>query len=149
MQRPFCSYTYHDPEGPNLTTSQSDITDILAKFYASMYSAEPTDAAAATSWLDQVDLPTIDGSLLSSLNAPISLEEITQLPKGKAPGPDRFTSDFYKLLVNTLALTFLSVYQHIFEGHPYLLTGLQAHIKLIPKKGKDPTDLDRTTLSLY
>lgn len=48
------------------------------------------------------------------------------MASAKAPGPD-FIPDTLK-----------HVYAAMWDGSPYLPTGMQAHIKLISKKGKDP-----------
>lgn len=95
------------------------------------------------SFLDKVPLPIIDKTLLAQINAPISTEDVTgaiaSLSARKAPGSDSYTADFYKLASDTIAPTLVTVYQKILKGNPYLPSGYQAHIKLIPKKGKDPS----------
>lgn len=77
----------------NLTTLPKNINLNLEQFYASLYGHDPIDKATALSFLDKIPLLTIDNTLLSQLNALISLTEITSAIKslalGKAPGPDR------------------------------------------------------------
>lgn len=63
------------------------------------------------------------------------------LSAGKAPGSDGYTADFYKLASDTISPTLVTVYQKILKGNPYLPSRYQAHIKLIPKKEKDPSEL--------
>lgn len=89
-----------DPSG-NLTSSPKDINLILEQFYPALYGPDAIDEATALSFLDRVPLPTVNDTLLSQLNAPITLVKISSaiksLTPGKAPGPDDYMSEFYKL----------------------------------------------------
>lgn len=54
--------------------------------------------------------------------------------------PDGYTPEFFKLMAHTLVPTLASVYQTMLQGGNYLPSTYQAHIRLIAKKGKDPSD---------
>lgn len=45
---------------------------------------------------------------------------ISSLANGKAPGPDRYTSEFYKLTSQTLVPTLAKVYEEILQGGDYI-----------------------------
>lgn len=50
------------------------------------------------------------------------------------------TPEFFKLTAQTVVPTLAKVYHAILQGGDYIPSGFQAHIKLIAKKGKDPTE---------
>lgn len=60
---------------------------------------------SAEDFLDQVSLPKVDHSHLTQLNSPVTAQEVTKaissLASGKAPGPDSYISEFYKLSANS------------------------------------------------
>lgn len=124
-------------ERPHLATTPKDINLILEKFYESLYGPDPINES--TAFLNKVPLPIIDDKLLTQLNAPLSLEEFTHtiksLSPGKAPVPDGYTSDLYKLPIQTITPTLMLVYQKLLDGNQYLPLGLQAHTQTHPKKG--------------
>lgn len=76
------------------------------------------------------------------LNTPITEEEIMvtigSLTNGKAPGPDGYTPEIYKLLREEITPSLLVVYNSNWDRGTYLPTGQQAIIKLITKKRKGP-----------
>lgn len=86
---------------------------ILESFYANLYGNDPICATVAQAFLDQVQLPWMDPSLLDQLNALITATEVTSaiasLASGKAPGPDGYTSEFFYI--------FLYIYQ-LFCSNP-------------------------------
>lgn len=110
----------HKGKSSNLVTSPKNINFILEKFYASLYGADSIDETTAISFLDRVLLPIMNDTLLTQLNAPVSLIEITgtikTLSPGKAQGPDGYISDFHKLSIDIIAPTLRSVYKKILDG---------------------------------
>lgn len=104
---------------------------------------DPIDMTIAQGFLDQVSLQ-IDTSLLSQVKAHITEQEISKaistLANGKAPGPEGYTPEFYKMSVSIAVPVLVKVYQKILSGGEYLPSRYQAHIKLIAKKGNDPTE---------
>lgn len=63
-----------------------------------------------------------------------------RLAPNKAPGLDGFTGELFKSLQDIVKPTLLQVYNGIWSGGPYLLTGNQAIIKLLSKKRKNPLE---------
>ncbi|XP_063785741.1 vomeronasal type-2 receptor 26-like [Pseudophryne corroboree] len=78
----------------------------MKSFYEELYSnpSPPTDELPQP-WSFPL-LPQIPSTFLVSLNEPITLEEvrsaITHLKPNKAPGPDGFSTEFYKLLIDKI-----------------------------------------------
>lgn len=79
-----------------------------------------------------------------SLDQPITMKEITEaiqnLPSGKAPGPDGFTAEFYKLYVEELSPLLLDMYCEAMDRGSLPPSLSDAVITLILKKDKDPLD---------
>lgn len=127
----------------NTISSAKAISQILQQFFTKLYSPDPIDLTSAQDFLQQVSLPQIDHTLLSQLNSPITEQEIHEtistLTNRKAPGPNKYTPEFYKLMAHMVVPTLATIYQAILKVGDYLPSGYQAHIKLIAKKGKDPT----------
>lgn len=77
-------------------------------------------------------------------NAPITTEEVTttlkNLTNNKVPWPWWIHGWIFIISQKSITDTLRRVYKPVWEGGPYLSTGYQAYIKLISKKGKDPTD---------
>lgn len=135
--------TLHNSDG-SLSSTPKDISKTLKNFFTKLYAQEPIDLQAATSYLGSTNLPLIDPDHLRKLNAPITEEEsnvtIRGLSNGKAPGPDGYAPEFYKLMREEITPPMLLVCNSIWDGGPYLPTGHQAYIKLIAKKDKGPKD---------
>lgn len=66
---------------------------------------QPTDSGVA-SFLNSLQLPQLTKHHLDNLNAPFSVQEIEKaiisLPNGKAPGPDGFSGEYYKIFSTVL-----------------------------------------------
>lgn len=87
------------------------------------------------SFLDSLDLPKPCPDAQSSLEQPLSLEEIVSAIKlsqtGRAPGPDSFHMEFYKEFSSKLTPILKSVYDEsgywksaadAYPGHDFSLT---------------------------
>lgn len=63
---------------------------------------------------DSISLPTIQAKDFQFLNSPFTTKEtmdvIWELPENKSPGPDDFSSEYYKLLSTILAPHLENVY---------------------------------------
>lgn len=98
---------------------------------------------SAKAFLARIRLPKLQEDHLGALNEPITVEDIQltikSLMSAKAPGPDGYTAEFYKLTKDSIPDTLKHVYAAMWDGGPYFPTGTQAHIRLIAKKGKDPS----------
>lgn len=112
----------------------------MLKLYSSLYAPDLIRKSITQKFLDKLYLPSVTPSQLKTLNAPISISEISKtirlLAPNKAPGADGFTGEFYKTLCETIKPTLLSVNNGIWTCGPYLPTGNQVIIKLLSKKRK-------------
>uniref|UniRef100_A0A670I4H7 Reverse transcriptase domain-containing protein n=1 Tax=Podarcis muralis TaxID=64176 RepID=A0A670I4H7_PODMU len=83
-------------------------------------------------------IPAVDKE---KLNAPIEAEEIkaiiTDLKNGKAPGPDGFTSRYYKEMESALLNPLQEVMNNILKEREIPETWKEALITLIPKQDSD------------
>lgn len=108
----------HNPDGI-FSTSPKDITRTLETFYANLYAQEPIDPCKVAKWLQLSPLPRITPDLLMTLISPITEEEILASIKGlashKAPGPDGYTSEFFKLLKEEITPSLFLVYYKIWD----------------------------------
>lgn len=99
----------------------------MLQFYNSLYAPDPTDKEVAQRFLDKIRLPTISLDQLETLNAPISMTELTttiqHLAPNKAFGPDGFTGKCYKTLQEIIKPTLLSGYNSFWLGGSYLPMG--------------------------
>lgn len=127
-----------------ITTSDPDqINQIFHAYYTKLYGKEDFQTEADEIFLSNIQLPSLTKEQLSDLNAPITIEEITQtitnLKSRKSPGPDGYTPEFYKTFKEPLKDTPESLYKHIWDSGEYMITGKESYIKLIHKTGKNPT----------
>lgn len=122
------------PSGSNVNVP-SEINTLLTNYYTSFYAEDPINVAVANSLLEGIHLSTLSQAQLDTLNVCL---RIKSLPAGKAPGPDGFTVEFYKLTTDFITETLHRVYEEMWAAGQYLPSGSQAHIKLLANIGKYP-----------
>uniref|UniRef100_A0A3P9N8A8 Reverse transcriptase domain-containing protein n=1 Tax=Poecilia reticulata TaxID=8081 RepID=A0A3P9N8A8_POERE len=93
-------------------------------------------------FFSKIKLPNLPEDKKKDLNAEISEAEVKRairsLQGGKAPGPDGLTSEFYKIFMDLLSKSYLSMLNDSF-GTSVLPTSLrEGNIYLILKKSKPP-----------
>uniref|UniRef100_A0A8C9X2A1 Reverse transcriptase domain-containing protein n=1 Tax=Sander lucioperca TaxID=283035 RepID=A0A8C9X2A1_SANLU len=80
----------------------------------------------------------------ASLDAPITNVEISQaissMQSGRAPGPDGFPVEFYRLFSHKLVPILNSLFKEIISTGKLPTTMTQATISVLLKKDKDPLD---------
>lgn len=71
-------------------------------------------------WLNNLQLPTLNDQQIASLNEPCTDLEITNIIKSlktsDAPGPDGFTSSYYKKCAPLLVPKLSKLFNHILLG---------------------------------
>lgn len=92
-------------------------------------------------FIREAGLPSLSDSDAKELERPITVEEIERAlkasPSGKSPGPDGFTSYFYKKFKEPLIPKLCQIWNGL-GGQEELCEGaLMALVTLIPKEGKD------------
>lgn len=124
--------------------SPERINKILKEYYASLYSKDQLDADSAVTFLEALNLPQITNEQQDLLNAQITRQEVEKaiaaLPNAKSPGPDGYTSKYYKIMQGELVEPILNLYNTMWKEPPYFTSGKVALIKVLPKGCKDLLD---------
>lgn len=124
-----------------LTTCPVKINAAFKAYYSKLYTSEPPPKDSnMNTYLDSIDIPTIDILTQLSLNQEITLEEICdsirEMSNGKTTGPDGLPSEFYKKFSIVLAPLLLDMFNHSLSIGK--LT--EASISVILKKDKNPAE---------
>lgn len=120
-----------------------DINKAFLQFYSNLYTSEcSNDPGPPYTFFENLSLPTMSEELNSNLNADISISEIiasiNSMQNNKSPGPDGFTTEFYKKFSFQLAPILQAMYKEAFSSGTLPVTLRQASISLLAKKDKDP-----------
>lgn len=129
----------HDPH----TCVRSDPQVKLSNLYLSR--TDPDKTGTIQDFLSKYGAPPISTETYSKLNGPVSEEEFEKVLKdmkvGKAPGPDGLLLQYYKIFKDILKPCFLSGFRS-FNSDPHTSPQFfEAHIAVIPKEGKDATQV--------
>ena len=120
------------------------INDTFKVFYHNLFTSEqPSDASALMDrFFAQLSLPALPAENKLVLNSPISSEEVAyairNLQNGKAPGPDGFSSEFYKEFSGLLVDPLVRMFNDAFSNNELPQTLREANISVLLKKGKCP-----------
>lgn len=91
-------------------------------------------------FFSNLTLPKPNDEQKSDLNKSITLEEVNEairsLQSGKAPGPDGFSSEFFKQFTSLMVKPLLNVFNHSLETGALPKTLTEANISLILKRDK-------------
>ena len=127
-----------------LITHPQEILSIFKNFYSDLLSApNSTIPLSSINWLDNLPFPKLTKTNIESLNAPCTEEELLQiiksLKKNSAPGPDGFSSLYYKQYHQFLIPHLSKLFNNILKGDQFPEEMLLANMSLIPKPNKDHT----------
>lgn len=124
-----------------------DCTKELSKhvehFYSNIYKTVP-QPDVSESVIDSIKphIPSISDQFKSKCEQPITRTEITEaiksLKKGKSPGNDGLTAEFYQHFLTTIEQPLLKALQTCITCDELSSTMKQGLICLIPKPEKDP-----------
>lgn len=122
-----------------------EINSCFHKYYSKLYSSESAcDNSLFDSFFEKLEIPKVSNEMSVDLEEAFSIEELTRavnsLQTGKSPGPDGFTSEFYKKFIKQLAPLLLSVFEESFVSGILPPTMRQAVVTLIPKKENNPIE---------
>lgn len=132
-------------ETNTLVTEKEEIAETFAKFYENLYKDEEGkgDAIIGT-YLGKLKLKQVTPQHNETLIKPITTEEIfrqiNKLKKGKTPGDDGYTNEFYQEFRELLIPILHKVYNSALESNNWAPTWNSSVITVIPKEGKDPTE---------
>ncbi len=126
-----------------ITVNYKEINSEFKEFYVHLYSSESPDDFAMNTFLNGIEFPTINKSC-DSLEKNIQIEEIKEsiasMKSGKAPGPDGFPTEFYKVFPNLLSPILLLVFSESLQNGCLPASLYQATISLLLKKDKNPLE---------
>ena len=122
----------------DIIDSQPEIKNEVKKFYENLYKKRNvTDCSFDDLNNLQKQLPNEDKAMLEE---DLSIEEvklaIKNLSLGKSPGPDGFTSEFFKFFILDLGIFILRAANTCFQKGVFTPTFRQGNIVLIPKENK-------------
>lgn len=141
------------PQGQTLTAS-TDIATQFECFYPELYNLPGAPRpvtelnphqGAKPEFLNLYCPKPITQTTAHEIDKPLTLEEfklsVKKLKAGKSPGPDGFTTTYYKTFQDNLASPFLLAFNTILPSNPAAPDLLEADITVVPKVGKDPTSV--------
>ena len=122
-----------------LVTKPSEVRDELLKFYTKLYTAPQRNNTADFSlFKPDIKLNELDKILL---DAPITKNEckeaLGELPKGKTPGSDGLTSEFYRAFWEVIADPFYKSLMYSVQKGELSIEQRRGLINIIPKGNKD------------
>lgn len=138
-------------QGDVLVNSSQAIAKAFRDYYTSLYQIEghtptstiPNGGETVKEYIVASGMPRLPEEGAGDLDGPITTEELRKalksLKPGKAPGPDGFTLLYYKTFIEKLAPKFLAAFNSIRDGQMMPAETLMAHITVVPKEGKDPS----------
>lgn len=126
----------------NIVTHPQDVLQIFTSFYKNLLSGPQTHPPPTTlDWLNSLQLPKLSQLQASSLNDPCTDSEILNIIKSlktsTAPGPDGFTTSYYKKFAPLLTPSLTKMFNYILSGGHFPEDMLLANLSLIPKPQKD------------
>lgn len=130
----------------NLTQNPTIIMKSFHDFYSHLYEKVPhTHCKARELFLRDINLPHLQQTHRDLLDAPFSSEEILDIIKSlktnSAPGPDGFSVCYYKKFGPRLAPPLARFFNSLRDGAPLPSDLNSAFISVIPKQGKDPSEV--------
>lgn len=129
-----------------VSSNTAQMTEYASLFYEELFGPKNTDQDSQTAALDSIDRQ-LDTRSATQLSAPLTGAEIAttikKLAEKKSPGPDGFTSEFYKKFKDDIAPMLLNEYTQCLENNSLNQDMCDSTIILLFKKG------DRTLLKNY
>lgn len=128
----------------SLTQNPKRILEAFHSFYANLYTENsPSTPHKWNTYLGDIPLPKLSDPHYSILDSPILEGEVREvikdLKKGSAPGPNGFSSHYYKTFVDVLSPYLVRFFNSLSKGSPLDSAANLAYIYVIPKPGKDPS----------
>lgn len=134
--------------------SNSEIAQVFTQYYASLYNLHPEHKPQATpgsrteiirEYLQKNGFKPLTEQQSSNIDCPLTRDEfnlvLKQMKSGKSPGPDGFSLAYYRSFADILAIPFLKTFNSLSNPNSSHSRLLEAHIAVIPKTGKDPTQV--------
>lgn len=135
----------------DLTNDPIEISKTFHTYYSRLYTINKQQGSREKEknreeirkYIEETALPRFSEETIKDLQKEISSEEIQQaiaeLVLGKSPGPDGYTSRFYKGFQDLIIPILKKTYNSISNTQIFVPQSTEAHIVLIPKPEKDHT----------
>lgn len=135
-------YKIRDPRTKVIRNKLNEIQEAFEIFYRTLYSEVPGGTVTQIdSFLNSLDLPTLDEEQNQTMTADITEEElkaaISRLKLSKSPGSDGYTSEWYKEFKKELIPILLPTLNWVLKKAQTPPSWKEAIISAIPKEGKD------------
>lgn len=133
-------------QGGTLSQNPQRIMGEFLTFYKSLYSSgtSPTPEAMDL-FLNSIQIPKLEARHRQILDSPISAEEICAVIKNlkshSAPGPDGFSTPYYKSFSTLLAPYMARFFNALRKGDPLDTSLNTAYITVLPKPDKDTSSV--------
>ena len=123
------------------------ISSVVNSFYENLYSSQfQEDGCESYICHIQNYVPVIEDDFHSVCDSPVSIEDIREalnsMKKGKSPGPDGLSVEFYRQFWGLLETPIFNMFQYCIKSREMVSTMKQGLISLIPKPDKDPSLID-------
>uniref|UniRef100_G1KYR8 Reverse transcriptase domain-containing protein n=1 Tax=Anolis carolinensis TaxID=28377 RepID=G1KYR8_ANOCA len=132
-------------QGLNILSEEKVIMKEFKKFYTQLYSKETIDKEKIGQYLSKLKLQKISEEQRISLNKEITGEEVKKAIKGlrnnKAPGPDGYTANFYKVMQEEITPILKRVMNKALTDKVIPESWETGEIILIHKDGTDPEEI--------
>lgn len=130
----------------DLSHNPTKIMDAFLQYYAELYKPRPPQLGKPQQeFLNSLLLPSLSKEHSDLLESPFSqsevLDTIKSLKLGSAPGLDGFSTGYYRKFAPTLAPYLSKFFNFLREDSPLGTDLNAAYISLIPKPGKDPSEV--------
>ena len=133
---------FHPGTKTGTTNTNEGIAQELEKYYRWLFRSKPMRAAKAC--LDKLRSNPIPHKVSEAIEALITKEEVIAalrtMAKGKAPGPDMLTAEFYLEFEDLIIDPLVAAINEAHERHSMPRSWLMGIIKVIYKKG-DPAEV--------
>lgn len=121
-----------------------EIQNCFEGYYRKLYSQPQIDGEKMEAFFKGVHLPKLTSEQGSQMVVEITEKEISlaiaHLKSNKAPGPDGFPSEWYKVMEGSLVSMLQSTFNWVLKENIIPPSWKEAVISLIPKEGKDKTE---------
>ena len=122
-------------------TNTDEILKYQKLFYKNLYTAVPRENINDILFFENAKLPKLNEVELEELERPLTKEECFETlklsSKGKCPGSDGFTVEFYLRFWSILGEEMVQSFNHAFILGHLSITQRQGIIKVVPKKRKN------------
>uniref|UniRef100_A0A803JZM0 Reverse transcriptase domain-containing protein n=1 Tax=Xenopus tropicalis TaxID=8364 RepID=A0A803JZM0_XENTR len=131
-----------DSDGTHHSTTQ-EIAEVFATYFKTLYTTRATyNEAELQQHLSNIPIPALTATQRSTLDSPITKQELQQaingLAPGKTPRPDGLPADLYKSLTDEITPHLLNTLTTATQNFSLPPSFMEAIIVLILKPQKDP-----------